>query len=116
MCEVNKDTLTVEEREVSNGLVCQRFAYTIMRDIRRVKKKSLTIDTTERRVDTYANKIVGTFLLSSRNFLTHSLINVSFQCRVLGVSSLELLHNIRLMDVVIHDVDDCYDDHFSSTP
>ena len=40
MCEVNKDTLTVEESEVANGLVYQRFAYTIVRYVQRVKKKA----------------------------------------------------------------------------
>ena len=40
MCEVNKDTLAVEESEVANGLVCQRFAYTIVRYVQRVKKKA----------------------------------------------------------------------------
>ena len=110
VCEVNKDTLTLEEREVPDGLVCQRFAYTTVRDVQPVKKR-LTINTTERRIDAYVNKIVGTFLLPSRDSLTHCLINVSFQCRVLGISSLELLHNVRLIDVVIHDVNNCYNNH-----
>ena len=115
MCEVNKNTLTLEETEVPNGLVYQRFTYTTVRDVYQCEKIWLTIDTTERRVDTYANKVVSTFLLSSRYCLTHGLINVSFQCRVLGISDSELLHNIRLIDVVIHDVNNRFDDHFSST-
>ena len=40
--------------------------------------------------------------------LTHGLIDVALQCRVLGISGPELLHNIGLIDVVIHDVNDRY--------
>ena len=35
--EVNKDTLALEESEVTNSLVRQRFSYTIVRDGRRIK-------------------------------------------------------------------------------
>ena len=51
---------------------------------------------------------VSTSLHSSWYSLTHRLIDVAFQCRILGVSSLELLHDIRLMKVVIYNVDNRY--------
>ena len=71
--------------------------------------RSLTIDTTERRIDTYATRIVSMSPHSTRNRLTHGLINVTFQRRILGISSLELLHDSRLIKVVIHDVNYRYD-------
>jgi hypothetical protein len=37
--KVNKDTLTLEDREAANSLVCQRFTYTIVRDVQRVELK-----------------------------------------------------------------------------
>ena len=40
--------------------------------------------------------------------LTHGLIDVAFQCRVLGIGSTKLLHDIGLIDVIIHDINDGY--------
>ena len=59
-------------------------------------------------IDTYAMEIVSTFPYSSWYNLTHRLIDVAFQSRILGISSLELLNNIRLIKVEIHDVNNRY--------
>ena len=69
----------------------------------------LTIDTTERRIDAYAMEIVSTYPYSSLNRLTHRLVDVAFQCRILGISSSELLNNIRLINIVIHNINNRYD-------
>ena len=52
---------------------------------------------------------VSTSLHSSWYNLTHGLIDVAFQCRILGVSSPELLDNIRLIQIEIHDVNNRYE-------
>ena len=41
VCEINKDTLALEERKVPNSLVCSGFPYTIVRDVQRMKQYSL---------------------------------------------------------------------------
>ena len=66
------------------------------------------IDTMEWGIDTYTMEIISTFPYSSWYNLMHRLIDVAFQCRILGISSLELLNNIRLIKVEIHDVNKCY--------
>lgn len=38
VCKVNKDTLTLGAREATNSLVYERFTYTIVRDVQRIKK------------------------------------------------------------------------------
>ena len=68
------------------------------------------IDTMEWGIDTYAMEIVSTFPYSSWYNLMHRLIDVAFQSRILGISSLELLNNIRCKGVhsLMPDLGRCY--------
>ena len=58
-------------------------------------------------------EIVSKSPRASWNRLTQGLIDVGFQCRVLRISSLELLHHVRLIKIEIHNIDDRCDGHLS---
>ena len=107
VCEVNQDTLTFREREATNSLVYQGDTYIIVRDVQGIEKNNSRwtprndgLIPTQREL--LAHRQAGLCLL------THSLIDVTLQCRVLGISSTELLHNIRHINVEIHDINNCY--------